>query len=43
LVQIGKQTWLPWEILASDWLEFFIHNNSEWAQILTAATSWQCW
>jgi hypothetical protein len=29
LVQIGKQTWLPWEILASDWLEFFIHNNSE--------------
>ena len=43
LVQIGKHTWLPWEILASDWLEFFIHYYSEWAQILTAATSWQCW
>ena len=43
LVQIGKHTWLPWEIIASDWLEFFIHYNSEWAQILTAATSWQCW
>jgi hypothetical protein len=26
LVQIGKQTWQPWEILVSDWLDFFLFS-----------------
>jgi hypothetical protein len=30
LVQIGKQTWLTWEILVSDWVEFLKMFSSEY-------------